>query len=123
HQNTTVSNEKKTRLPNRRNYLPLYLVPAARRQEKKPALAPAVDWFAKMLGKIERGIVRFPFIFQGDRLVLEGNARNVFLIENSRILKPRMLDFSLGLTDQMVDLIGRDARDFIFDCRQTAGTD
>src|SRR5947207_1373708 len=83
--------------PHRRNYLALDRVPAARRQEKEPALAPAVDWFAKMLGKIERGIVRFPFVFQGDRLVLEGNARNVFLIENSRILKPRMLEFSLGL--------------------------
>ena len=122
-QDADVGNEKEAGLPYRGNYLALDRVPAARRQEKEAALAPTINRFAQMLGKIERGIVRFPFVFQSDRLVLEGNARDVFLIEDSRVLKPRMLKFALGLANEMVDLIGGDARDFIFDCRQTAGTD
>src|SRR2546425_7155885 len=42
-------------------------VPASRAEEKQTALASAIGRFAQMLAKVERGIIRFPFVFHRDR--------------------------------------------------------
>src|SRR6476660_1578983 len=76
-----------------------------------------------MLRKLEGRVVCFPFVLERDALLLERDARNVFLVEDFGNAKMRMLESSLGLADQMIDLRRRDARNLVFDCAQSAGTD
>src|SRR6478736_8354812 len=76
-----------------------------------------------MLGKLERRIVCFPFVLERDALLLERDAGNVVLVEEFGVAKMRMLESSLGLADEMIDLSRGDTRDLVFDCAQSAGTD
>ena len=76
-----------------------------------------------MLGKLERRIVCFPFVLERDALLLERDARNVFLVEDFGNVKVRMLESSLGLADQMIDLRRGDTRNLVFDCAESAGAD
>src|SRR5882724_11894341 len=76
-----------------------------------------------MLGKLERRVVCFPFVLERDALLLERYAGNVFLVEEVGVTEMRMLEFSLGLADQMIDLRRGDTRDLVFDCAESAGTD
>ena len=76
-----------------------------------------------MLGKLERRIVCFPFVLERDALLLERDSRNVLLGEELGVAKMRMLEFSLGLADQMIDLRRGDTRNLVFDCAESAGAD
>src|SRR6476469_6089840 len=76
-----------------------------------------------MLGKIERRIVCFPFVLECDALLLERDAGNVFLVEQVGVTEMRMLESSLGLADQMIDLRRGYTGDLVFDCVESAGTD
>jgi hypothetical protein len=76
-----------------------------------------------MLGKLERRKVCFPFVLERDALLLERYAGNVFLVEEVGVAKMRMLESSLGLADQMIDLRRGDTRNFVFDCAESAGAD
>ena len=91
--------------------------------KEETALASAVGRFAQMLGEIERRIVRFPFVLERDGLMLERDARNVFLVEEIGVVEMRMLEFSFGLADEMIDLRRGNTRNLIFDRAQSAGTD
>src|SRR5690242_13597029 len=57
----------------------LLRVPTARAQKEKAALASAIGGFLQLFGKIECGIVRLPFVLNRDWLVLNRDARNIFL--------------------------------------------
>ena len=76
-----------------------------------------------MLGKLERRIVCFPFVLERDALLLERDSRNVLLGEELGVAKMRMLEFSLGLANQMIDLRRGDTRNLVFDCAESAGAD
>src|SRR4029077_9200420 len=60
-------------------------VPAARDQKEKTPLGSAIGGFTQLLGKIERRIVGFPFVLERDWLVLNCDARDVFLVEQMGI--------------------------------------
>ena len=76
-----------------------------------------------MLAEIECGIVRFPFVLERNALPLGRDSRDVFLVEVIRSFEKRMLEFSLGLADQMIDLGRGHATDLEFDCAQRPGAD
>ena len=76
-----------------------------------------------MFGKLECRVVCFPFVLERDALLLERDAGNVFLVEELGVAKMRMLESSLGLADQMIDLRRGDTRDLVFDCAQSARAD
>src|SRR4030095_12981083 len=76
-----------------------------------------------MFGKVERRIVCFPFVLERDALLLERYTRNIFLVEEIGVTEMRMLKFSLGLADEMIDLVCGDTRNLVFDCAESAGTD
>jgi hypothetical protein len=80
-QNSDVRDQKKPAVANRRYRFLFRRIPAARSKKEKTTLASAVRWFAKMLGKIKRRIIRFPFVFERNRLLLERDPRDIFLIE------------------------------------------
>ena len=80
-QNSDVGDEKKSAVAGRLDRFLFHRIPAARGQKEKAALAPAVRRFAEMLGEIERGVVRLPFVFHRDRLMLERNPRDIFLLK------------------------------------------
>ena len=119
-QNSDVRDEKKSAVANRIDRFLFRRVPTARGEKEKAALAPAIRWFAKMLGKIKRRIIRFPFVFDCNWLLLQPDTRDIFLIEQMGIAKFRVFEFALGLADEMVDLTRSDTRDFKFDARQSA---
>src|SRR6478752_2407998 len=76
-----------------------------------------------MLGKLERRIVCFPFVLERDALLLERDAGNVLLVEELGVAKMRMLESSLGLAYQMIDLRRGNTRNLVLDCAESAGTD
>src|SRR5205809_7032435 len=94
-----------------------------RGQEEKAALAAAICWFAKVLREIERGVIGLPFVIHCDRLLLNRNARDVFLVKVLRRTELRVLEFAFGLANEMVDLSCSNARNFKFDRPQSACTD
>src|SRR2546423_3374759 len=89
-ENSKVSNEQKAAVFDIANRLLFSRIPAARAQEEEPALASAVRRFLQLLGKIERGIICFPFILERDRLVFDPDPGNIFLIEQMRIFELRI---------------------------------
>src|SRR5207237_3570623 len=97
-------------------------IPAARLDEEEAALTSAVRGLLQVLGRIERGIIRLPFVLQADRLILAREPRNVVLVERA-VFEFRRLEFALGLADEMVDLVREDAIDFELDHRDAARTD
>src|SRR5262249_58294210 len=99
--NHNGGDEDETRVADRHKSF-LNRVPTLRRKEKQTALASAVGRFAQMFGKIERGIVGFPFVFHRDSLPLGRDARNVLLVEVVGHFEEPMFGFSLCLTDQMI---------------------
>ena len=76
-----------------------------------------------MLGEIERRVVCLPVVLERNALSLERNPRNIFFVEEVGNLKPRMLELSFGLADQMIDLRRGDARNFVFDRAEPTGAD
>ena len=77
--------------------------------------------FAQVLGEIERRVVCLPFVFKRNALPFQCDPRNVFFIEKIGNLEGRMLKFSFGLADEMIDLRRRDAGNFVFDRAEPAG--
>ena len=73
-----------------------------------------------MLREIERRVVRLPFVFHRDRLLLNRDARDVLFVEIQRRPELRVFELPFSLANEMVDLSGGDARDFKFDRWQSA---
>src|SRR6266496_4922178 len=74
-QNSNVGDEKESPVPDRGNRFFCDWIPAARGQEEKAALTPAVGRFAQLLGKLERRIICFPLVFERNRLLLHPDPR------------------------------------------------
>src|SRR6266576_7045048 len=74
-----------------------------------------------MTGEVEGGIVRPKLVLEIDRLMLERDPRNVFLVEVAEEF--RVLEAAVGLRDEMIDLVGSDAGDFVFDLAPAARFD
>src|SRR5205814_9054837 len=100
----------------------LGFVPAASSQEKQSAFAATIGWFAKMLGEIKRGVIRFPFVLECYALPFHCNPRNVFLVEQFGREEMRMLRISAGLANQMIDLRRSNPCDLVLDCASSTRT-
>src|ERR1051326_6496113 len=120
---SNVGDEEKAAVFNGADRLLFLGVPTSSAQKEKPPLTPAVRGFLQLLGEIERGIVRLPFVLNCDWLMLNRDSRNIFLIEEVRVLEVGILELALGLADKVIDLRGRDPRDFIFNRVQPARAD
>ena len=81
HQHADVGDENETTIAYVAVRPFLDRIPLSRAHEKQAALAPAVRRHLEMTGKIEGGIVRPKFVLEIDRLMLERDPRNVFLVE------------------------------------------
>ena len=119
-QNSDVGNKQKSAVPGRPDRFLFRWVPAARSQEKQAALAPAICRFAKVLREIERRVIGLPFVFHRDRLLLNRDPRDVFLVKIQRRAELRVLELAFGLANEMVDLGCGNARNFEFDRPQSA---
>src|SRR5262245_17539054 len=76
-----------------------------------------------MFGKVERRIVCFPFVLERDALLFERYAGNIFFVEEIGVAEMRMLELSLSLADEVIDLRRGDTRNLVFNCAESAGTD
>ena len=122
-QDSDVGDENETRIFGRLNRFFVNGVPTTRSQEKQTALTPAVRRLAQVFGEIERRIVGFPLVLERNSLVFERNSRNVFLVEQVGDLESGMLEVSFGLADEVIDLRCSNARNFVFNRAESAGTD
>ena len=113
HQHADIGDENETTIAYVAIRPFLHRIPLSRANEKQAALASAVSWQPKMTGEIEGGIVRLKFVLEIDRLMLERDPRNVFLVELTE--KFRVFEIAVGLGDEMIDLVRGDAGDFVFD--------
>ena len=91
------------------------------RTKKETALAPAIGRQLEMTGEIEGGIVGPKLVLEIDRLMLDRDARDVFLVELAKEF--RVLETAVGLRDEMVDLVRSDAGDLVFDDADAARLD
>src|SRR5204862_4470450 len=76
-------------------------IPAPGGQKEKTSLAPAVRWLAKVLREIERRVIRLPFVFHRDRLLLNRDARDVLFVEIQRRPELRVFEFPFGLANEV----------------------
>ena len=113
HQQANVGDENEATIAHVADRPFLHRIPFSRAHEKEAALAPAVGRHLEMTGEVEGGIVRPKFVLDIDRLMLERDPRNVFLVELAKEF--RVLETAVGLRDEMIDLVRGDAGDFVFD--------